>query len=216
MSMPAKQMAVLTDEQGRAVLRFRRRLAQPVDRVWSALTQTDQLQRWHPTPFALEPAVGGRVDFRSDLGGPDMRTGVVRAYDAPRTLAYTWGEDELRFELEPSADGGCELVLTHSFDDRMKAARDAAGWDLCLRALDRSLAAAGAEAARGARAGAGAGGDAGTPEREAQRIPDGWEQLNADYERHFGIPHELATPAPTQEELQDSRARRSAGARTGR
>jgi uncharacterized protein YndB with AHSA1/START domain len=181
MSMPAKRMAVLSDEQGRAVLRFRRRLAQPVERVWAALTRTDELQRWHPTPFELEPAVGGRVSFRAEPGGPPMPTGVVLAYEAPRTLAYTWGEDELRFELEPSADGGCELLLVHSFEDRMKAARDAAGWELCLLALERALA----------------GADRGTSDGDAQRIPEGWEQLNDEYERRFQIPHELATPPPT-------------------
>jgi hypothetical protein len=36
--------------------------------------------------------------------------------------------DELRFELRPDGDG-CVLVFTHAFDDRNKAARDAAGWD---------------------------------------------------------------------------------------
>ena len=62
----------------------------------------------------------------------------MTAYEPPHLLAYSWGEDHLRWELEPR-DGGTRLVLTHTFDDRLKAARDAAGWDLCLDALATSL-----------------------------------------------------------------------------
>jgi len=46
--------------------------------------------------------------------------------------AHTWGEDELRWELRPHEDG-CVLVLTHTFDDRFKAARDAAAKGLAPR-----------------------------------------------------------------------------------
>jgi uncharacterized protein YndB with AHSA1/START domain len=171
--------ALQRDEQGRAVLRFERVLAHPPQRVWEALTQTAQLRSWHPTPFEFEPAVGGRVRYRPDLGGPAMPDGVVLAYEPPRALAYSWGEDELRFELLAGDGDGCVLVLTHAFDDRLKAARDAAGWHLCLRALTAHLDGRPAP-------------DLG----EAQRIPDGWSQLNDDYERRFRIPHELATPPP--------------------
>jgi hypothetical protein len=34
---------------------------------------------------------------------------------------------------------GTPLVLTHTFDDRLKSARDAAGWHLCLDALELSI-----------------------------------------------------------------------------
>lgn len=87
---------------------------------------------------------------------------------------------ELRWELR--ADGaGCVLRLTHIFDDRFKAARDGAGWHLCLQALSDSLD------------------GAPQPERGSEpRIPYGWEELNREYQERFGISSEHATPPPTR------------------
>jgi uncharacterized protein YndB with AHSA1/START domain len=177
----APKPAALRTDGDRHALRFERELPQPAERVWSALTETSQLAEWHPTPFEFEPARGGRVRFRSEPGGPRMPDGEVRDYDPPRLLSYTWGEDLLRWELQPRGDG-CLLVLTHTFDDRFKAARDAAGWHLCLDALAAVLA-----------------GERATPAREradSPRIPEAWSALNRDYERRFRIPAEKATPPP--------------------
>ncbi|HEX3512074.1 MAG TPA: SRPBCC family protein [Solirubrobacteraceae bacterium] len=184
--MPAAGAAVLRDREGRVVLRFERSLPHAPERVWQALISVDELTAWHPTPFELEPSPGGTVRFRADLGGPEMPQGKVLAYDPPRTLAYTWGEDELRFTLTATGER-CLLVLEHTFEDRMKAARDAAGWELCLRALERALA---GEAGRLAD-------DGGGP----------WAELNRDYEERFGIAPEDATPPPPREEIERWRSR---------
>jgi uncharacterized protein YndB with AHSA1/START domain len=177
--MPNPAPAVLEDEQGRAVLRFERELPHPPERVWEAITATEQLRSWHPTPFEFEPRNGGAVRYRADLGGPEMPPGTVLEYEPPRAFAYSWGEDGLRFELLPRPDG-CLLILTHTFEDRLKAARDAAGWHMCLDALAGSLA-----------------GRPGTAPADGPRIPEGWAALNAEYERRFGIAHEQATRPPT-------------------
>jgi uncharacterized protein YndB with AHSA1/START domain len=173
--------AVLQDRDGRTVLRFERELSQARERVWRALTSHDELARWHPTPFELEPAqVGGRVCFKPPPHVPEIPDGRVFEYDPPRVLAYTWWQDELRWELREHDRGGCVLTLTHSFDDRFKAARDAAGWHLCLRALSRLLAdAVGA-----------------SQHAEQPRLPDGWSELNGEYQQRFGISPEQATPPP--------------------
>jgi uncharacterized protein YndB with AHSA1/START domain len=168
--------AILQDEQGRAVLRFERTLRHSPERVWRALTESDELSGWHPSPFELEPSVGGTVRYLEVSEAPEMPDGEVTEYDPPRVLAHTWGEDQLRWELRPH-DDGCLLILTHAFDDRFKAARDAAGWHLCLDALASML-------------------DAGEAERDTRRIPEGWPELNRAYEERFGIPPEKATPPP--------------------
>jgi uncharacterized protein YndB with AHSA1/START domain len=187
--------AVLRREDDRTVLRLERSLAHSQERVWEALTDLDELAAWHPTPFECEPEVGGRITFRGDLGGPEMPEGRVLAYDPPRALGYTWGEDELRFQLSPGADGvGCLLVLEHEFDDPLKAARDAAGWELCLRALDTAL-----------------DGEAQRQTADEGRLPDGWKELNAEYEQRFGIVPGEATPPPTQEELAAWRSQSGSG-----
>ena len=99
-------------------------------------------------------------------------------FEPPRLLAYSWGEDELRWELRPDG-GGCVLSLTHIFDDRFKAARDAAGWHLCLGALSRSLES-----------------DPRPQRGHGPRLPGEWRDLNREYEKRFGIPPERATPPP--------------------
>jgi Activator of Hsp90 ATPase homolog 1-like protein len=62
--------------------------------------------------------------------------GEFREVSAPRRLSFTWGEDELSFELE-ERDGGaaCRLSFEVVLDAAGKAARDAAGWDDCLDML---------------------------------------------------------------------------------
>jgi uncharacterized protein YndB with AHSA1/START domain len=174
--MPDAPPAVFNDRAARPELVFERVLAQAPERVWSALTSRAELDRWHPSPFELEPRVHGRVVFAAGPGIPEMPEGRVLAFEPPRLLAYTWGEDELRFELSPH-EHGCLLRLTHSFDDRFKAARDAAGWHICLDTLEGFLDGAPS-----------AGGE--------PQAPGEWRELNGEYERRFGIPPEKATPPP--------------------
>jgi uncharacterized protein YndB with AHSA1/START domain len=181
--MPSARHAVLKDHDGRSALRFERTLAHAPERVWRALTSCDQLSDWHPTPFELEPsppAPGCRVRFIPTEGGPEMPDGELLEFDPPHALAYTWGEDELRWELHPRG-AGCKLCLTHIFDDRFKAARDATGWHLCLEALSCSLS-----------------GDPRPLRGSAASLPQGWEDLNREYQTRFGITPEQATPPPSQ------------------
>ena len=82
---------------------------------------------WHPTPARFEPRVGGRVAYVGGGHIADMPDGEVTDYDPPRLLGYTWNADEaesnhLRFEIRPH-DAGSVLILTHTFEDRLKAAR---------------------------------------------------------------------------------------------
>jgi uncharacterized protein YndB with AHSA1/START domain len=173
--------AVLLEQDGRSVLRFQRALDHPRERVWRALTERDELAAWHPTPFRFEPRAGAAIEFEAPPGMDAWPRGRVLACEEPSLLAYTWGpppEDELRWTIEERG-GGCLLTLEHHFADRFKAARDGAGWHLCLRALDARLD------------------GAAVPEQgSAQRLPAGWSELNEDYQRRFGIAPGEATPVP--------------------
>jgi hypothetical protein len=99
------------------VLRFERRYDHPVERVWKAITDPDELRHWFPPVGAL----------------------MVTESKPPRLLAGTWFGDRLRFELRPDGDG-CVLLFSHAFADREKAARDAAGWDCCFARFGALLA----------------------------------------------------------------------------
>ena len=58
--MPVSADAVLEDARGPSPLRFERLLDHPPEQVWRALTELDQLRRWHPLPFELESRVAAR------------------------------------------------------------------------------------------------------------------------------------------------------------
>ncbi|MFE9061644.1 SRPBCC family protein [Streptomyces violaceusniger] len=119
---------------GRSALRLERRLAHPPEKVWRALTDPAQLVHWFPSEVQVELKVGGRMGFVfPGREAPDM-DGVVTELDPPHVFAFTWGEDELRWELRPE-DDGCVLTLTHTFGDRFGAASFASGWHACITGL---------------------------------------------------------------------------------
>jgi len=51
-----------------------------------------------------------------------------------RLFVLRWGENVVRMQLVPDS-GGCMLILSECFDDSSTAARNSAGWQLCLRGL---------------------------------------------------------------------------------
>ncbi len=182
--MPATD-GVLEDRDGKPALRFERVLPHRPERVWRALTEPEEESAWHPTPARFEPRVGGRVAYVGGGHIADMPDGEVTDYDPPRLLGYTWNADEaesnhLRFEIRPH-DAGSVLILTHTFEDRLKAARDGAGWHLCLAALAGSLE------------------DTSDTSGALSRSPGEWPALNKAYEEKFGISPEEATPPPPRD-----------------
>ena len=50
-------------------------------------------------------------------------------------MELRWGQEILRFELQPDGEDGCVLLFTNTFDELGKAARDGAGWHSCLDLL---------------------------------------------------------------------------------
>jgi uncharacterized protein YndB with AHSA1/START domain len=118
----------------RPAVRLERRLPDPPEVVWQALTQREQLRAWFPSDVSGEWRVGAPLRFEFPPEVTDMTlTGEVLEVDPPRRLAFTWGEETLRFELSPDGDG-TKLVLTDELP-AAHAARNAAGWDTCLDRL---------------------------------------------------------------------------------
>ena len=120
-------------------LRLTRRLSHPPDKVWRALTEPDSLAAWFPDTIVVESwEVGSRLRFEHERGLFDPFEGEVLEVTPLRALEFSWGTDRLRFELEPDGEG-TQLTLLDTIDELGKAARDGAGWHVCLDQLEHHL-----------------------------------------------------------------------------
>jgi uncharacterized protein YndB with AHSA1/START domain len=123
---------------GRVQLRFTRRFRHPPEKVWRALTEPEHLAAWFPTRIEGERSPGAALRFVFPNGeGPEFDGEMLR-YEPPAILEFRWGQDELRFELHPDGEGSL-LTFVDTFDELGRAARDAAGWHVCLDALAAHL-----------------------------------------------------------------------------
>jgi uncharacterized protein YndB with AHSA1/START domain len=122
--------------EGRPAVKFERNYPCSAERVWTAITDPSELAHWFPATVESELRPGGTISF-SFPDEPDAAptTGRVLHVDPPRRLAYTWEGDELHFEITPTSEG-CTLTFVNVLDERDTAARNAAGWTLCLDVLD--------------------------------------------------------------------------------
>ncbi|WP_030323158.1 SRPBCC family protein [Streptomyces sp. NRRL B-3229] len=125
----------LTLDDGRPAVRFSRTYDHPADRVWRFVTDADELAHWFPSRAEIELRPGGAIRFSGDPHMPDS-TGRVLAVDEPRHLSFEWGGDELHFDLEELDDKRTRFTLTNVLLAADTAARNGAGWEVCLAALD--------------------------------------------------------------------------------
>ncbi len=123
-----------TAADGRAVLRYRRHLAHPPEKVWRALTEDGHLAAWFPTTIEGPRQAGAPLRFSFRNGEGEPFAGEMLAFDPPSLLELRWADDVLRFELE-EAGAGSVLNLIVTFPEHGKAARDGAGWHVCLERL---------------------------------------------------------------------------------
>jgi uncharacterized protein YndB with AHSA1/START domain len=148
-----------------------RELRHPPEQVWQALTDPSQLREWAPFDADGNMGATGATVTLTTVGAttPHITETTVTRADAPKVLEYNWGGYDMRWQLERVADG-TRLTLWTNIDRRF-ISMGAAGWHICLDVLDHYLG--------------------GTP---LGRIvgPDalkfgGWQRLNAEYARQFGV-----------------------------
>jgi Activator of Hsp90 ATPase homolog 1-like protein len=142
-----------------------RELRHSPEKVWQALTDPAQLREW--APFVVDGSLGttGATVNLTWVGTPTpLETRVTRA-DAPKLLEYS----DIRWELE-ALGSGTRLTLWHSIDRRF-ISWGAAGWHICLDVLDRLISGAPINRIAGA---------------DAMKFA-GWQRLNVEYAKQFGI-----------------------------
>ncbi|MFB4274469.1 MULTISPECIES: SRPBCC family protein [unclassified Nonomuraea] len=154
---------------GRWTLVFVRDLRHPPEKVWSALTDPDQLGAWAPYLAARDLGELGDVTLTMIDGDvtEELGASVTRA-ERPALLEYTLGTDLLRWELTATGPG-TRLVLRHTVTDPDWPAKVAAGWHLCLDVAEHLL-----------------DGNPIGPIRGSDALDYGWEDLRAAYAAELG------------------------------
>jgi uncharacterized protein YndB with AHSA1/START domain len=160
---------------GRWQLRFTRTLPHPLEKVWRAITEPEHLAHWFPSTIDGERAAGARLRFSfPGVQAPPIE-GEMLAYEPPSLMEFRWGTDIVRLELRPSEEGTV-LTLLDTLDERGKAARDGAGWHVCLDGLAAHL-----------------GGEPG-----AHEAMGAWKDVHPGYVERFGP--EAATIGPPRQD----------------
>jgi len=113
-----------------------RDLRHPPEMVWEALTDPAQLSEWAPFDADRNLARVGPVKL-STVGTPQVSESRVIRSEPARLLEYSWGGNDMRWELE-AAGSGTRLTLWHNIDRRY-VSWGAAGWHICFDVLDRLL-----------------------------------------------------------------------------
>ncbi len=135
------------------------------EKVWKALTDPAHVREW--APFDVDGSLdqlGSTVQL-TWVGSPTSIPTIVTRVEAPRVLEY----GDIRWELEPS-DLGTRLTLWTKIDRRF-VSMGAAGWHIAFDVLDSNL--------NGTPIGRIAGAD-------AMKF-DGWQRLNSEYAKQFGV-----------------------------
>ena len=169
MAGPAHGAEVVRKDGETWTLILVRELRHSPEKVWQALTDPAHLSEW--APFDASANLGSTgANVKLTMAGPNPQSfeTIVKRADAPKVLEYTWGGNDIRWELE-AVGQSTRLTLWHNIDRRF-ISWGAAGWHMCLEVLDRSLG--------GNSIGRIVGPDA---------MKHGWPRLNKEYAAQFRV-----------------------------
>ena len=154
------------------------------EKVWEAITDPAHLREWAPFEADGSLNTAGSTVRLTTVGapGPHITETTVRRADAPWLLQYSWGDFDMRWQLE-ALGSGTRLTLWTNIA-RPYISMGAAGWHICFDVLDRLLA--------GQPIGRITGPDA--------MQFEGWRRLNEEYAKQFGVEIPSWVPKATAQE----------------
>ncbi|MFD2092874.1 SRPBCC domain-containing protein [Blastococcus deserti] len=144
MSYMARRGVVTTGTDGRQRLEFHRSWPDPIEDVWSALTEPDRLARWIGA-YEGERAVGARGTFAMthEEGEPVGVPMTIVECDPPRRLVIEWVQqdtDAWRVDLDLWVeDGRTVLRFVQSYAPDADVTDFALGWHWYLDKLDAAV-----------------------------------------------------------------------------
>ncbi|HEY5978924.1 MAG TPA: SRPBCC domain-containing protein [Microlunatus sp.] len=133
----------LIREGERPGLRYVRHYPHPIERVWRAITESDQLRHWMPCDIVGDRSAGAAISLpfwpghveKYAIDEPTL-TGRIEIWEPPSRFGWTWGGDVLIFELI-AIGGETQLVFSTWPEDPDLAGlvNAAGGYHLCLAEL---------------------------------------------------------------------------------
>lgn len=154
----------------RWTLVFTRDLRHAPAKVWASLTGPDQLRAWAPFTADRDLGTVGKATLTMVDGSDKSLVGQVTIANPPSLLEYEWGDDVLRWSVEPTDDGS-RLTLEHTVKERESVPQMAAGWHLCLVVAESLL-----------------DGEPIGPIRGTEAMNYGWAELNEAYAKRLDLP----------------------------
>ncbi len=106
------------------------------ERIWEAITDSNQVSDWMKAPARVDGHLGGAVfvDFTPD----EPLSGTICKWDPGVALAYTWGESIVEWRISKNLSGAT-LHFSHIGVRPKFLAGLAAGWHAFLDQLDAHL-----------------------------------------------------------------------------
>jgi uncharacterized protein YndB with AHSA1/START domain len=125
-----------------------KRIAAPPERVFTALTDADELSRWFASSAESDPRTGGDYVLRFEFDDESKNHTYAGQYEEvtpPERVRYPWngrfGDTTVEFVLR-RADAGTELTLRHTgWTEAAEESRrmHEEGWGFFVDNLDRYL-----------------------------------------------------------------------------
>ncbi|AMM30755.1 hypothetical protein SA2016_0050 [Sinomonas atrocyanea] len=168
--------------EGRGLVTFVRSYETGAGDLWEAVATADGLDGWFPSRVALDPDAG-LVSFSGDPNA-EPSSGRILDWEPPNRWAFAWGGDLMELVVE-GTDAAAELTLRNWLADSATAARNAAGWHVCLGELEKRLG--------GSRS---SGPSAGGPDAGAAEDSLDWRTLYDGYVA-AGLPSGAPIPGQT-------------------
>ena len=117
-------------------LDWKRAYPQSLERVWSAISNAEEITAWMKFPTQLEPRVSGKIHIAFSAEG--SLEGIVCDFEPPHLLIYTWGDSLVNWKLEGDA-AETKLHFSHVGVRPELMAGLGAGWHAFLDQLEDHL-----------------------------------------------------------------------------
>lgn len=141
-STPDHPLGQIVVEGDATRLRFARDLGHPPERVWRAITESDQLRHWMPCDLVGPREEGAElvVPFWDDVAerhaiAEPVLHGRIITWDPPRRFVWEWEDELIAFDLEPQGEGTRLLLEVRLSPKGPGADKVGAGYHVCLDQL---------------------------------------------------------------------------------